>query len=570
MGRNDTNKSMVHKQPTSLAHSMKKKTDSVHLPKHILRVKNLSLSLIFFVVAGITLVAPVHPAEYSGVVIDPQGSPVNKAMVRLQGTSFSTLTDPTGSFKIGIDKAVGSKHITAWKEGYYNSGVPVSAEDTTYAVVVHPIPKGDNPKYAWVPSLSASLIDSQTEIKPCQQCHPELTEEWRRSTHGSSAMNPVFLSFFDGSDVDGKKGSGPGYKVDFPDSNGNCATCHVPAMALKNPFNSDPREARGVEREGVFCDLCHKIDEARIDKAGGYPGTLSFRFNRPAEGHQLFYGQYDDVFPGDDSYHPLYKESRYCAPCHNGKFWNVLMYSEFEEWAESTYAKRNIHCQDCHMVADGTKTRFAPEKEGGIERSPETIPSHVFNGVQDRALMTEAIDLDVQAVLKESSLVVTATVKNVKAGHHYPTGNPMRNMVLLVEVSGENGFPLPLVSGERVPVWGGIGPIEKGNYAGLPGKGFAKVLRDAIAYPDSNRQRHFQPEYPAPHWRPVVVESDNRIPANGADISRYEFDVPADLRGSARVTVTLIFRKSYKNWMDGKGFAINDLELARKSQTVGR
>jgi len=508
--------------------------------------------------------------QFSGIVVDPQGHPISKATVRLQGTSSSALTGPTGHFKICIDNAVISKHITAWKNGYYNGGQSVSAEGTEYSIVLNPIHKGDNGKYAWLPSLYESLIDGQPEIKPCQQCHAELTDQWKNSTHGTSAINPLFLAFFSGIDINGKMSTGPGYKLDFPNSNGNCSTCHVPAMALNNPFNSDPREARGVEREGVFCDLCHKIDEARIDSTGGYPGTLSFRFNRPAEGHQLFYGQYDDVFPGDDSYHPLYKESRYCAPCHHGKFWNVLMYSEFEEWAESAYAAKNVHCQDCHMTHDGITTRFALEKEGSVNRSPETIPSHVFNGVGDRVLMTEAIDLDVQAELKESDLVVIATVKNVKAGHHYPTGNPMRNLILLVEVSGENGHDLPLISGDRVPVWGGIGSVEKGNYAGLPGKGFAKVLRDTISYSDGRGQRHFQPEYPAPHWRPVFIESDNRIPAYGADISRYGFGVPTDLCGSIHVTAKLIFRKSYKNWIDAKGFEINDLELARKSLTVGR
>ncbi len=508
--------------------------------------------------------------QFSGVVVDSKGHPINKATVRLQGTSFSVLTDPAGNFRINIDKVVSSKYITAWKDGYYNGGQPVLAEGTEYSIILNPIHKGDNKKYAWIPSLYESLTDGKAEIKPCQQCHAELTEQWKNSTHGSSAVNPLFLAFFSGTDINGKKSSGPGYKVDFPNSNGNCSTCHVPAMALNNPFNSNPREARGVEREGVFCDLCHKIDEAGIDSSGGYPGTLSLRFNRPAEGHQLFYGQYDDVFPGDDSYHPLYKESRYCAPCHHGKFWNVLMYSEFEEWAQSAYAAKNVHCQDCHMPSDGITTRVAPEKEGSIERRPETIPSHVFNGIGDRALMTESIDLDVSVELKESDLIVVATVKNVKAGHHYPTGNPMRNMILLVEVSGENGRDLSLVSGDRVPVWGGIGSVEKGNYAGLPGKGFAKVLRDTISYPDGRVQRHFQPEYPAPHWRPVFIESDNRIPAYGADISRYGFGIPADMRGSIRVVAKLIFRKSYKNWMDAKGFEINDLELARKDLTVGR
>jgi hypothetical protein len=508
--------------------------------------------------------------QFSGIVVDPQCHPINKAIVRLQGSSVSALTDQKGHFKINVDNDDISKNITAWKDGYYNGGQPVSGEGKEYSIVLNPIQKGDNEKYVWIPSLNETAVADKAENKPCQQCHAELTEQWRSSTHGSSALNPVFLAFFSGADSNGKNGSGLGYKVDFPNSNGNCTTCHVPAMAMSNPFNSDPRQACGVEKEGVFCDLCHKIDDARIDNTGGYPGTLSLRFNRPGGKHQLFYGQYDDVFPGDDSYHPLYKDSRYCAPCHHGKFWNVLMYSEFVEWAESSYAGMNIHCQDCHMPVDGIMTRFAPEKEGGVERRQETILSHIFNGVEDRSLMTEGIDLDVLVELKENVLVVVAMVKNVKAGHHYPTGNPMRNMILLVDVSTENGLELPMISGDRVPVWGGIGPVEKGNYAGLPGKGFAKVLKDFNSYTDGRGQRHFQPEYPAPHWRPVFIESDNRIPANSTDISRYGFGIPADLCGSIRVEARLIFRKSYKKWMDDKGFEINDFELARKSLTVVR
>jgi hypothetical protein len=508
--------------------------------------------------------------QFSGIVVDSAGRPIDKAAVRLQGTLFSTFTDPAGHFIIGIDKAVSSKYITAWKDGYYNGGQPVSAEGTEYFIRLAPVRKEDNGKYAWRSSLYETSTGGKAEVKPCRQCHADLTEQWRKSTHGSSAKNPLFLAFFSGTDIHGAKGFGPGYKTDFPNSNGNCATCHVPAMALNNPFNSDPREACGVSSEGVFCDFCHKIDDVRIDNSGGYPGTLSLRFNRPAEGHQVFYGPHDDVFPGDDSYHPLYRESRYCASCHNGKFWDVLMYSEFKEWAESSYSARKVQCQDCHMASTGRMTRFATEKEGSVERSPETISSHDFRGIGDRAFMTEAIELNVRVEQKDNDLIVTAAVKNVKAGHHYPTGNPMRNMVLLVEVSGGNGLSLPLVSGERVPAWGGIGPVEKGNYAGLPGKGFAKVLRDFIPYPDSQAMRHFRPGYPAPHWRPSMIESDTRIPANGVDISRYEYSVPADMSGPIRVVARLIYRRSYKNWLDAKDIVLNDMELARMSLTVGR
>ena len=511
--------------------------------------------------------------NFSGVVVDGKGQPVMGATVRLQGASAASLTDQAGRFCIEAAANRGSKYITAWKAGYYNAGEAVRVSGGEYRIRLDSIQKNDNENYQWLPSLPVEKEAStggKPENKPCILCHPAITEEWLKSTHATSATNPLFLAFFSGTDIAGKENAGPGYKSDFPNSNGNCATCHVPAAALKNPFNADPRLARGVEREGVSCDLCHKISGVGIDRSGGYPGTLSTRFHRPAEGRQIFYGPYDDVFPGDDSYHPLYKESSYCAPCHNGRFWDVLIYSEYQEWADSEYAVRKIHCQECHMRPDNKLTRFAAEKDGGVERAPETIPSHLFYGIGDRAFMEEAIDLQVTAERKGDLLNVVVTVRNVKSGHHYPSGNPMRNMILLVDAGDGSGRALPFVDGERVPVWGGRGDAKAGNYAGMPGKGFAKVLREPVPYPDSQARRHFRPEYPAPHWRPTVIESDNRIPANSSDVSRYTFRLPENPDSGIRIESRLIYRRAYKNWLDAKGFPMNEMEIARKSLVIGR
>jgi hypothetical protein len=526
----------------------------------------------------VSFLVPLFPGtagagSFSGVVVDGKGLPVIGATVRLQGSSAASLTDNSGRFSIESAGAGGSKYITAWKEGYYNGGESVGSSELEYRIRLDSIPMNDNKNYQWLPSLPGQQNTpdgSKTENKPCRFCHQAVTEEWLKSTHATSATNKLFLAFFSGKDHAGRENAGPGYKSDFPNANGNCATCHVPLAALKNPFDADPRLASGVDREGVSCDLCHKIGGVGIDKIGGYPGTLSISFNRPADGRQIFYGPYDDVYPGDDSYHPRYRDSSYCAPCHNGRFWGVLIYSEFQEWAESDYAAKKIHCQTCHMRPDGKLKRFATEKAGGVERPPETISSHLFYGISDRAFMEEAIDLKVSAERKDKALNVVVTVANVKSGHHYPSGNPMRNMILLVEAVDERGVPLPLADGERVPAWGGKGDVKKGNYAGFPGKGFAKVLRDSITYADSQKRRHFRPEYPASHWRPTIIESDSRIPANGKDISRYSFLLPENLHGGIRVESRLIYRRAYKSWLDAKGFPLNDMEIASRSLVIGR
>lgn len=314
--------------------------------------------------------------------------------------------------------------------------------------------------------------------------------------------------------------------------------------------------------EGISCDLCHKIDGVGIDETGGRPGILSYRFRRPGQGRQLFYGPFDDVYPGDDSFHPLYPKSHYCAPCHHGKFWDVLIYSEFQEWLDSSYKDRNIHCQDCHMKPQGKMNRFALEEEGGLKRDPLSIPSHVNFGVSDEAFMKEAINLETAVDIQDNAIIVTVKIENTNAGHHYPTGNPMRNMILLVEVTDPQGETLQMIQGNRVPSWGGEGDHTKGNYAGLPGKGFAKVLKTRSSYTGRKQRRKFDFEYPAPHWRPVTIESDNRIPADGMDVSTYHFKRPNPSTESVEVNARLIFRRTYKKWLDSKKLKLNDMQIA--------
>jgi hypothetical protein len=340
-------------------------------------------------------------------------------------------------------------------------------------------------------------------------------------------------------------------------------------LSLSEP-KAGPQAASAREREGIACDFCHKIREAKAVITAGYPGVQAYELHRPSEGHQVFYGPYPDVFPGDDSFNPEYRKSRYCAPCHNGRFWEVLAYSEFDEWADSSYAAKGVQCQDCHMKPDAGRKLFALAEKGGVQRVPGTIPSHEFSGVTDRDLMQKAIACDMRASFEGDDIAVDVTVANRGAGHHYPTGSPMRHLILLVEAVDEQGIRLPYLEGEKVPSWGGRGPVEMGNYAGLPGKGFAKVLRDTIHYPASGLGGlHFRPEYPAPHWRPAAIESDNRLPANGSDRSTYRFKTEGG-PGEITVIARLVYRRAYKQWLDAKGFELSDMVVAEKKTQIRR
>lgn len=524
--------------------------------------------------AGCSPLGTSAPPALTGVVETSDGQPVAGALVRLQGTGTTAMTGADGRFGLPSQPDDATTRITAWKDGYYIGGTAPDANGASHRIQLTPVPTGDNPDYRWLPArASARSVGSDETGKPCETCHVgeglPVIREWEASVHARSAANPFFLAFFNGHGRDVPLRPNLGYRLDFPGSVGNCANCHVPALALRRPYDADPNLASGVEREGVLCDLCHKLKQVEPDLAGGRAGVLSMSFARPPQGKQLFFGPFDDV-PGSDSFHPLYKDSRYCAGCHHGLFWGVLAYSEFAEWQASEAATKGIHCQGCHMKPDGKTSQFAVASEGAIVRRPETLPTHTFPGRDDLAFMRSGIATDSSAVIAGDQLRVQVTLRNVGGGHHIPTGSPMRNMVLLVEARDAAGKSLVQIEGGRTPQWAGEGAEEFGNYAGLPGKGYAKLLSTPVAYPADPRLNDGRaPIYPAPHWRRILVESDNRIPAGAEDATTYAFGMGPELR-TAQVRIRLLHRRTFRSWLEPGAKFEGDLTLFERNQTLQR
>ncbi len=469
------------------------------------------------------------------------------ARVRVQATQIFTLTDFSGKFTLQGITSLDTLVVTAWAEGYYNGETRAVAGDTGIVIVLHSLPGEDNPDYEWL-----SPDPDSTEELRCGNCHASvLMNQWRNNAHAHSATNPFFLAMYYGTDFNGNPDIGVGYKRDFEHTRGNCATCHIPGAAANNPWGIDPKEVTGASRHGVFCDFCHKIYRVKPSTGQGTTGVLSIELLRPPEGQQMFFGPYDDIHE-PDAYLPLIRKSEFCAPCHTGKFWGIPAYNSFPEWQASPYPSMGIDCQTCHMFPDSVTTHFALPEKGGLERAPLTIPSHLQPGSRDPKILANSVSMKLDAVQVHDSIKVMVTIYNDKTGHHVPTGRPSRNMLLLLTAITSAGDTVDLIEGERVPHWGGVGKSSDGNYAGSPGKGFAKVLED------------FDEISPAPSWRPTRILSDNRIVAFAADTSFYYFETPLEPQ-EITIFAKLNYRRFFKPWMDEKGFDIPDIEMESDS-----
>jgi hypothetical protein len=473
-------------------------------------------------------ISPTEPVTVSGHVTDHDG-PVAGARVRFQGGPGLDLTDSQGRFRL-LRHPGRPGRVTAAKEGYLIAGA--AAESSRLTLRLEPLPGEDFEEYSWV-----DPVPEAAQAHNCGNCHGEVYREWAASSHARAATDRHFLNLYDGSDWRGRPHMGWDLLADHPAGAGVCSACHAPTAG----FEADLRQLSGVAARGVHCDYCHKIVEAPADKLGLTHGRYGLKLKRPAGG-QLFFGPLDDVDRGEDSFSPLYGESRYCASCHEGVVFGVHVYSTYSEWLASPARREGKQCQTCHMRPTGTLTDLAPGK-GGIPRDPQTLASHHFPGHQPE-MLRRCLQVEVSLERDAESVRVQVEVRARSVGHRVPTGFVDRNLVLLVEAFDGQGMPIPARAGPVLPTLAG-------RLAGLPGKLYAKQLKD------------FQGTSPVPFWRAAPDLLDTRLVPEQAD--RTDFIFPKE---AARLQVRLLYRFFWEEVAQSKEWPDNEITVVDQLLSV--
>jgi hypothetical protein len=411
-------------------------------------------------------------------------------------------------------------------------------------------------------------------------------EAFAGSAHRNAARNLWVKDLYDGSGTPGGP-NGFTFKGAHPDLNGDCAECHAPMQSAKQPGdNTDfTHGVAPLAREwGVSCDVCHKtVGITNVD----LPGVLGMAFRRgaatddPGARREAMFGPLADASTRFDgvmraSYSALHAQSLLCAACHednndhdfDGDYLDegsVPSEESYSEWLASPYAQPGPTfktCQACHMPPTGATV--VSEQYGTVERDPSQVHAHTFEGTTD-AFVQNAATVRLITTRDGDRLRVSVAVTNDRAGHDLPGGIFLRHAILLVRATDAAGQALAFDPAETstVPEFGGVGDPAQGDYAGLPGKGFAKI------FTDGTREHVFFTEATA-------IASDNRIPAGQTDWSSYTFLVPsgADL---GRVEAKLLYRRAFrsitleKNWsVTGHGRPNPDLQAPEFGVVMAR
>jgi hypothetical protein len=429
----------------------------------------------------------------------------------------------------------GRSRLTVAKPGYLIAG-SFAGPDSPF-IQLKQLPDKDCEEYSWTdPTPNASLKGN------CGNCHGEIYREWLASGHARSLTGRHFLNLYDGSDWNGNHGRGWNLLGEYADGAGVCTACHAPTLStLTDPSYHDLRRAQGVARTGVHCDYCHKISDVDNSQIGLTHGRFGLRLRRPSEG-QLFFGPLDDVDRGEDAYSPLYRDSLYCASCHEGTVFGIPVYTTYSEWLESPARKAGKQCQSCHMTPTGSMTNLAPGK-GGIERDPSTLANHRFLDSSLVAMLRKSVRLEVRLTEDGGHSHALVELRTQDVGHRIPTGFIDRHLLLVVESCAADGRHLPIQSGPRLP--SRAGP----EIAGLAGKIYGKQLRGL----DGAEL--------APFWRADPEFVDTRLHPDA--IERLEFTWNG---AAARVRVRVLYRRFWHEVAEIKRWPDN--EVAVWDQTV--
>ncbi len=285
----------------------------------------------------------------------------------------------------------------------------------------------------------------------CESCHSELYKQWKSSYHAMSWEDSLFQDFY--------------APVKAKSDEIECLSCHAP-IAWKI---GDEKVMEPISREGVSCDYCHTLVSEK--ERGDIPD-----FESRAGGKKI-----GRTGTGKSIYHEIQSEPEfgspeYCAMCHHlrNRF-DVLIYSEYESWKKSSYARRGVTCRDCHMPESAIRASNFGEVR-------DDVSSHQFPGWRSEENLRRASNFTAALKASRNFVQLSTTVTNRGAGHTFPGGTPLRELVIRVTGIDESGRDLF----EETPIRYGV-DLEVAGEDSLNIWEARSILRDTRIPPDERR-----------------------------------------------------------------------------------
>jgi hypothetical protein len=282
----------------------------------------------------------------------------------------------------------------------------------------------------------------------------------------------------------------------LPANVSSTATAH--ALAGLDPF---PVHARGVEKGGQSCNICHfplsfeipDMENLEIGRPQPRPGNQEAGGVTCASCHLTpdgkIRGPHKVDAPHETVVEPRIQTSAMCAYCHSmGKRVAGKQTQTFLEWRDD-FHKPGLggqQCQDCHMPR--TLRKVAEEFEVPVR----AVSRHLWTGGHSKQRVSSASSL-VIVQPKEGRSDLELHIINIGAGHSVPTGSNRRGVYLAVDILDGKGKSLAAKEWLFAP-WYGDRPDDRA------------FLEEDKARPDAVSV--MQADAQGPHEAPVRAGED--------------------------------------------------------------
>jgi tetratricopeptide (TPR) repeat protein len=386
-----------------------------------------------------------------------------------------------------------------------------------------------------------------TDRAECEGCHHDVAAVFSSSIHAlGSFTDPIYrvaLERF--RDNIGKKPSR------------FCGGCHDMALMVDGGMDVpvEPNDPRA--HAGITCRVCHSIADAHVDGNASYELTAE-PFPAPVEGDPASLAKHKAR-----AALPALRTNALCSSCHRaylhegtGNAHFLVGQDDVTPWQQSAYAGSAVHfldedvevqdCRGCHMPRVRAERNDPAAKNG-------TIASHQFLGAhtwlaamrrdektlaQVRSMLEGVVSMDIGAVVSGDGkrtlpadgapvkpgerVVVDVVMRNEKVGHRFP-GGAADAQDTWIEVDVRDSKNALVAEAGMQHERTGDDPT-------------AHVLRALVVSDDGTPRLERQTE----QFRAAAF--NHTIPARGAQVVEYAFDVPNDVALPLRVHARLQHR----------------------------
>ena len=356
----------------------------------------------------------------------------------------------------------------------------------------------------------------------CSTCHPQYYEEWKGSMHRYSTSDPIWM-LANNSLQQSTNGV----------LKSTCFQCHSPIGFLTGnaPPNFQFNDLKDIVREGINCDVCHRMVPPHTTTSG----RIAYNLKKG----NVKYGQLVDAVDAgahENGYDASFERSEMCRECHDLISNGVPVEVTFKEWQNSPWGAMSVECQDCHMQTyTGRAATGGPIRENlhrhdmvGVDVAISDFPYRAEQRAQIDSLLKNSATLTVVSPSSANvtdSILVAVNVYNDKTGHNLPT-SVFFNRQMWIEVNIWNATDTVYRSGNL----DANGDLMDKSSALSPNADKDLKLFAGTLYKNGHESNVFEMD--------SLV--NNSIPPFASRTANYKFKVPSS--GTWNVSVRLLFR----------------------------